>query len=764
MILIRPLTLIALLLAFATVCPAQTTPQWVISGTSNQSQIQSQDSIDYFNLGVRFSNDTSVITADQGMANRLTGDVVAEGDVTILDHGHIWRGTNFIYNFKTGGVRSGSFKSVQMPFAMSGEHLNGNSNQVWVATNAVVSTDDYEKPAYRIHAHKITIVPGDYFEAEKATFYIGNTPVFYLPHYKRSLGQHQQNWEFVPGYRSIFGPYLYSAFNWYGTGLLDGTIHFDERERRGQAGGPDLFLHGGDWGEAVFRYYFAHDQDFGADGIAAPDLKEDRQRVRLDYAVQPDSNAIVKVVANYQSDPLVIRDFFLSEYNKNVEPASFTEGTRIWPNWVLDGMAQPRLVDFFETVERLPDVRLNGLRQEVGVSPIYYESETSAGYYERAFSSSNSPSPFTNFLLAPNGLSFIAVRGSTTNPANYAAGRADTFHQFTLPETFFDWLNVTPRVGGRATYYTDVDGPQIHTNQQVRGVFNTGLDVSFKASRVYPGAENDFLDMHELRHIIEPDVDYGYTPGPTRSAAELPQFDYQLPGLRQLPLEYPGYNSIDSIDSQNVVRLTLRNKLQTKREDGVEDLVNLALYTDWNLTPGTNHPFTDFYTDLDFRPRSWLTFTSATRYDMANERWREALERIFLQPSTALSLSLSYYYLMNNDPEFQTYAGENVPGHNLIDFTLYYRMNENWGARITERFEAQNGTMQEQLYSLYRDLRSWTSALIVRINQGPGQPTDFTVALTFSLKADPRYGLNSDSSRPTLLMESEAPNDLRSLY
>jgi hypothetical protein len=231
-----------------------------------------------------------------------------------------------------------------------------------------------------------------------------------------------------------------------------------------------------------------------------------------------------------------------------------------------------------------------------------------------------------------------------------------------------------------------------------------------------------------------------------------------------LPLEYPGYNSIDSIGSQNVLRLMLRNKLQTKRQDGIEDLVNWAVYTDWNLSPGTNHAFTDFYSDLDLRPRSWLTFNSSTRYDLADSRWREAIERIFVQPTTAWSLSLGYYYLMNNDPEFQSYPGQNVPGNNLIDFSLYYRMNENWGARITERFEAQNGTMQEQIYSIYRDLRSWTSALTVRLNQGPGQPTDFTIAITFSLKADPRYRLNSDNNRPSLLMSSATPADLRSQY
>jgi hypothetical protein len=234
----------------------------------------------------------------------------------------------------------------------------------------------------------------------------------------------------------------------------------------------------------------------------------------------------------------------------------------------------------------------------------------------------------------------------------------------------------------------------------------------------------------------------------------VPQFDYQLPSLRLLPIDFPDYNSIDSINRENVLRLMLRNKLQTKRKDGVEDLLNWAVYTDWNLTRGTNYTFSDAYSDLEFRPRSWLTLSSSTAYDLADSRWREAIERIYIQPSTDLTLSLGYYYLMNNDPVFQTYPGQDLPGHNLVDFSLYYRINENWGAHIAERFEAQNGTMQQQLYSIYRDLRSWTAALNFGLNQGPGQPTDFSVTVTLSLKAFPRFKLYSDSDKQSYLFNT----------
>jgi LPS-assembly protein len=750
-----------LLLTGAFACQAQQGGQFHVSGLNSQSWFSSEGETNYYHNGGVASNQTTMVTFDEAQQVQTADFLACEGDVTILDHGHIWRGTNFIYNTKTGDVRAGRFKTIMAPYSITGQGLAGVSNKVQTATNAVIATADYQKPIFTIRARTITIAPKDYLEAHQATMYFGKVPVFYYPYYRRSLKQHPNNWEFVPGYRGTFGPYLYSAYNWYGNGLLDGTLHLDERERRGLAGGPDFAMHFGTWGEASFKYYYAHDQDPQADSIPAPHLGENRQRSQFYYDAYPTSNVTARIVANYQSDPLVIRDFYINEYNKNVEPASFGEVNRLWPNWILDGMAQPRLVNFFETVERLPDVKLTGLRQQLGNTPIYYESETSAGYYERAFSETNVPVPFTNYALLPNGLGYDVTSGRTGGYPNYYAARADTFHQFTLPQNFFGWLNVAPRVGGRGTYYGDVDGPQTRTNQQGRGVFNTGVDISVKASRVFRDTESDLLDVHELRHIIEPELDYAYIPS---ASSHVPLFDYQAPSLALQPIDFPDYNSIDSIQHENVLRLMLRNKLQTKRRDGIEDVVNWALYTDWNISRGTNHNFADLYSDIDLRPRSWITFNSSTRYDMADTRWRQAIERVFIQPATGWSLSLGYYYLMNNDPEFQTFPGQSLPGHNLIDFSLYYRINENWAAHIAERFEAQNGTMQEQIYSLYRDLRSWTAALTLRINQTVGQPTDLTVGLTLSLKAFPRFKLYGDSDRPQQYLGSGSTASLLEDY
>jgi len=95
----------------------------------------------------------------------------------------------------------------------------------------------------------------------------------------------------------------------------------------------------------------------------------------------------------------------------------------------------------------------------------------------------------------------------------------------------------------------------------------------------------------------------------------------------------------------------------------------------------------------------------------------------------------------------------------MIGISARYRLNENWGVHIAERYEAQNGSFQEQDYTIYRDMRSWTAALNFAVMQGPAQPTDFTVAITFSLKAFPRFPLNSDTDRPRGLSSTSSVLD-----
>jgi LPS-assembly protein len=665
-----------------------------------------------------------VLAADRGQVDLNTGDAILEGNVTVQRATQIWRGAQIRYNFISGLVETDSFRTGRPPFFAEAEGLRADlTNQVYRATGAVVTTEDVTRPRTRIQARSITIAPGRYLAARHAVFYVGGVPVFYLPFVRYNLDRDSNHFRFTPGYRTLYGPYLLGAYNWWWDDHLSGVVHFDYRVKRGLAGGPDVLYDAGRWGQGDLRFYYLQDRDPSATLTTnGPAISDDRHRLYFTHQATLRPHLDAMLALRHQSDAFVTRDFLEPEYRQHPQPPSFLDVSQRWPNFTLTLFAQPQVNDFFETVERLPEIRLTALRQQLGASPFFYEGENSAGYYQRRF-----------------------VANSPSN--DYSAFRTDTFHQIVAPVSLFDWLNLTPRVGGRFTHYGETEeiGPTLAA--QNRAVFNTGAELSFKASRVWPAARSRILDLDGVRHIVQPAVNYAYVPRPSARPPELPQFDMEWPSLRLLPIDFPDYHAIDAIDARNVLRLGLSNKLQTKRRGQVDHLLHWSVFADWRLDrePG-QYTFSDLFSDLDLKPRSWLLLSSEIRFDIERSRFRFAQHQITLTPGTRWSWSVGHRFLQD-EPDL------GFPlGNNLFTSTFYYRLNENWGARLSHHYEARDGTLEEQYYTLYRDFRNWTGALTFRVRDQRDAGIDYGIAATFSLKAFPRFQLGDDINKPSLLL------------
>ncbi len=721
---LSPSLFAGLFFALTLTAVAAAEPVWEVKALAKDGEFEfdPETKIVTATKGVQVNYGGAELTATRATLNQETGDITADGLVTLLRDNQLWRMEHLEYNFKTKVIKAEQFKTGMAPFFVEGMGLHADpTNHIHSAIEAQITTDDLAEPGYKIRARTLILVPGQSFEAYHATLYLGKVPVFYWPRYSRTFGRHPNNFEFTPGMRTIYGPYLLGTYNWYANEKLSGSVHLDYRQKRGVGFGPDLNYDLGLWGKGEVLTYFTRDEAPGTNTFSRV-IDDKRHRISFSHLATLRTNLTATLVVREQSDPFVIRDFFEHEYRRNIQPSSFLEVNQLWQNFSLNVLVQPQVNDFFETVERLPDVKLTGVRQQIGVTPVYYESESSVGYYRHQFADNIKP--------------------------EFAAMRADSYHQLVLPQNFFGWLNVLPRVGGRFTHYGDTEGTGATPTEKNRAVFNTGAELTFKASRVWAGAENKFWDVQELRHIISPSINYVFVPSPNVLPPQLPQFDIEQHSLRLLPIEYPDYNAIDSIDSQNVLRFGLHNKLQTKRQGQVENLVNWELYTDWRLRPRAGQStFADVFSDLDFKPRSWLAFNSQTRYDISNGVFRQAQHEVVLAPQNVWSVSLGHRYL-RGDP----LPGPDALGNNLVYSSLYYRMNENWGARMTHHFEARDGHMEEQFYTLYRDLRSWTAALTLRVRDSRVGKEDYTVAVTFSLKAFPRFKLGHDRDTPAMLL------------
>ena len=675
------------------------------------------------------------LTADGATINTKTGDVRADGHVRIESGDQLWVGDHISYNFKTKLMQSEQFRTGKAPGFAGATQLTGDaSNKVYTARSAFVTTDDVSDPFYRIRASRIRVIPGKSVQMWNAVLFLGEVPVFYFPYYHRNLGPHANNFTLTPGYRSRYGAYLLNTYSWFLGDMANGKIHLDYRERRGVGVGPDVNFDFGQWGDLLLKYYYQNDRRANSSTNAFPffgAMPENRQRFYAGWQATPFTNFNLKGLVNYQSDPLFLHDFFEGDYRQNPQPNSFVEINKYWDNWSLDALATPRINNFFDQIERLPDVRLTGFRQQVFDTPLYYESESSIGWYHAYVANlTNGLYPFKNGSYADS------------------AARADTYHQISLPWVFFHKLNVTPYVGGRFTYYSrhsDVSG---NSDETYRGLLTTGLRTSFKASRLWAGVTNSFWDVDGLRHIIEPSADYVFIPRPSTPAALLPQFDSENPALMLTPVLLADYNSIDSIDSQNVIRFGLRNLLQTKRGGTLDNLVNWNLMLDWRLDPKAGQsPLNDLYSRLLLRPRRWLTAESQLRYDLDHGDLNLAYHQLTFTPSDRWSWGVGHFYLRGG-----TWGNGVWNENNFLTSTFFFRVNDNWGLRATHHYNAADGRLQEQFYTLYRDLRSFTAALTFRVLDEQGHAPDFTIALALSLKASPSTSVGDDTVNPYRLV------------
>jgi LPS-assembly protein len=406
--------------------------------------------------------------------------------------------------------------------------------------------------------------------------YAGKLPIFYLPYVRYNLDGDSNHWTLTPGYRSSHGAFLLGGYHWRASDKVDGVFHLDYRTKRGFAGGPDVNYDAGRWGDGEFRFYYLYDTDPDSTSTTSTNasISHNRNRLYFTHGVTVRTNLDARVVLRQQSDAYVTRDFLESEYRDNPQPSSFLEANQRWPNFTLVSLPRPR-----STISRIPS---SASRPEasrpppaVGRIPALLRRGKLLGYYRQNYQDD-----------------------SPTN--DYSAFRADTYQEVLLPLNLFGWLNLAPRVGGRFTHYGETDGEGSTLTEQDRWVFNTGAELSFKASRVWHEPQSKLLEIDGLRHIIQPAFNYVYVPEPSVRPPELPQFDTDLPSLRLLPNDFPTTTTSIPLTPATSSASASATRLQTKRDGEVDNLVNWSLYTDWRLDRLEGQStFSDLFSDLD---------------------------------------------------------------------------------------------------------------------------------------------------------------------
>jgi lipopolysaccharide export system protein LptA len=682
----------------------------------------------------------SDIYADSAQYNPKTREVLAEGHVRIYRATGLFVGEKAIYNVDTKQIKAVEMRTDKSPYLVGGENVTTISEGSFLVSKGAFTTHDSSNPDFRLQAKTVRVYEQDRVVFQNVTFYVKDVPIFWWPYLYQSLNE-SFSYMISPAYLSSWGPSLLFRVSMPVTDNIKTQIRLDYRSRRGVALGlePDITYGKDKTSWARLRTYFLRDThpDINRTSEIRVGVPKDRYRISL----QDRTNFAEDVygIANITklSDQYLLQDFYPGEFQIDPKPDNVVAVTKTNPIYTLTAIGRFQANDFFEQTERLPEVVLDIKRTPLFGGPIFYEGETGMANLRREFA-------------------------TDSGNQNYGTQRFDSVHQFLYPNTYFGWLSVVPRVGFRGTYYGETrdlgttlldpsdgnpfipDFLRVNLKQPVqfggstfRTVMNAGVESSFKISREWEDAQSRSLGLDGLRHIIQPFTNFSWVSTSDSNPVSILQFDRLQPSTQLQPIDFPQFTSVDSIDNWTIARLGVRNRLQTRRDDLTVSWMELETYIDVNFdNPFDKTQYSNLFNKINFTPVPWAAFGISSQLPVFEKGFTEVNTSVNIQPIANLQVNFAHRYL-NQNPFFDNSS--------LYVLSGYYRLNDNWGIGIQEQYEGTTGILEQQRYSIYRDLTSWVASIgaIIRDNGGV---KEYGVLLTFTLKALPKlsFDLNFD--------------------
>ncbi len=679
----------------------------------------------------------SDIYADSARYDSKTREILVEGHVRIYRATGLFVGDRAIYNVDTKEIQAVDMRTDKTPYLIGGENVTTISEGAFLVSKGTFTTHDSSNPDFRLKAKTVRIYENDRVVFQNVTFYVKNVPVFWWPYMYQSLND-AFSYMVSPAYLSSWGPSILSRVSMPITDDIKAQIRLDYRSRRGVAVGfePDIRYGEGKKSYARLRTYFLRDAnpDINRTSEVRVGVPKDRYRVSVQNFTNFTEDIYGTADITKLSDEFLLQDFYPGEFQINPKPDNVLAVTKTHPIYTLTAIGRFQANSFFETTERLPEVVLDIPRTPILGGPIFYEGETGLADLHRNF-----------------------ARDSGFQ--DYGTLRFDSFHQFLYPNTYFGWLSVIPRVGLRGTYYDEtrdlgktifepnpnpfipdfllpdptLEMPLEKGGNTFRTVVNAGVESSFKVSRTWEEAQTRSLGLDGLRHIIQPFTNFSWVSSSNSNPASILQFDRYQPSTQLRPIDFPQFTTVDSIDSWSIGRLGVRNRLQTRRDDLTVSWMDVETYIDVNFdNPFDKTQYSNLFNKINFTPVPWASFGISSQVPVFEKGFTEVNTHVSIQPIANLQIGFAHRYL-NQNPFFENSS--------LYVLSGYYRINDHWGLGIQEQYEGTTGILEQQRYSIYRDLTSWVASVgaIIRDNGGV---KEYGVLFTFTLKALPKLGFD----------------------
>jgi LPS-assembly protein len=689
---------------------------------------------------------------DELQLDRVVQEAVAGGNVYLDTPQEQVVAKGLTYNFNDG---TGEFRDARVyidPYQIKGQKIDKISENYMTMDEGYLTTCDLDEPHYRMGAHRMDIYQHDKAVVHGMKIYLGKVPVMYLPYYVQNL-KNRPIVTFVPGEKKDFGLFLLTTARFQVGDRVKVALHVDTRERTGFGEGFDVSYNTPNFGSGLVSAYYTNENliasshlwnMYNSSGVKkGPTDHHTLYRViwRHKWQIDKDTNVVLQyykihdygmlnsdgTVNNYFLKTYFPRDYQQNANNSNLD--TYLLLTRVMPHGTLTfdidtSRENPQL----RGVERFPQIQYVFNNQQIGKTGFYAKSTDTY-----------------------SDLTYKSYSGDPNPPFNEKTQRFDSNNDINHPFKI-GFISFNPHLGGEETYYSRT--ADINESNVIRGMFRGSLDMSTKFYKFYDYHTNFAgLNINGLRHIITPTITYLYQARPTIPASNLNQFD----------------PAIDDLYRIHQFEFGLENKLQTKRNGQVVDLLRFLIDVNYGLKGTTVGPaaqqtglgstarrgFNPYDSVLDFYPTNWLTFHNDNEYDFKAGHWNsENFDGEIHGKGCSFSLGNRY----------TRYEGDQVTSE--FDYTI----NPKWKFKIYETFPLTQATIgytapvadiyaapttittnstsaRETELVLTRDLHEWEMDLTIDRQEGQGS----TFYVIFRLKASPgmKFNLLQSSFQPS---------------
>jgi len=549
----------------------------------------------------------------------------AEGNVVLTNGEDILSGTSMDIDLQKqiGSVNDGYLFLKENNYHLTGNVIKKVSAKTYTIDEATMTTCDGDKPDWKVTGKNVKIRADGKATAWHATMWARKMPVLYTPYFYYPARKDRQTGLLWPdgGTSDRWGAYYSQPFFWAIDKSSDATFYGHYMDKRGFRPGAEYRYYLDEWSKGTWMVDGFYDRQvddgtgdssekWGFDDGGRTLLRENKERYwlrgshhqkmpwgirgRLDVDIVSDQD-YTREFKTGQMGWGDSKDYLekvfgqdLDDFNDPVR-TNLLNLNKLWPTYSFNARLRYDLDSTVRnsgdpdvTLQQLPLVEFDGVKQRFGTSPFFYDLNTEYVYY----------------------WSREAERGQ----------RMDLYPRVYLPLQVKPFFTIEPSIGLRETlWYLDQNDFGPNDNRfYSRELFDTSVSLF---SDIYKVFNIGGKTLKAIKHTVRPQVTHLYIPNVDQT--DLPSFD-----------------GVDRVGKANLVTYSLTNTLTSKsRKEGsfeisrrvdktqaaiidspadnaYNDFFRFKLEQTYDINEGKGNnpqkPFSPIYAELDIFPGKYF--------------------------------------------------------------------------------------------------------------------------------------------------------------